>query len=183
MNACAFALAPKSSPNPESTTSNRHPMISATNNTLEGSHRIRCDEPNQGWERPLFTDCEAAIRQLPIYPTVQGTFHYVGSLDAYRLPVTRRVGTCKIMVELWNGQSDIYTWPAITDAALTLGRECRKTGSVIHGWKMKTGGKSFVGLKGSIGIYLFKATGGEILGAVNSSREIGELGSTLVESA
>ena len=143
-----------------------------------------CEEPRQGYgERPLLTDCNAAIRQFPTYPNSQGTFHYNDPIDAFRLPDERVVGTCMVVVGLWDGVSDEGTWPAVKTAALGLSETCKGKGSWARGGRMKTGGHMRTGGGNHIGIDLFRAPARRQLGNNHTVAAGGVLGTQVTETS
>lgn len=114
-----------------------------TANTATITHQNTCTTFSLFQLRPLYYDCNLAIDALSS-SRVPGTFHsYLGrSMDLWHLPVTQRVGTCKILVRMLARSSvETSTWAALKSAAGRLNEECR----VGAPWGDVTGGVTLAG--------------------------------------
>ena len=87
--------------------------------------------------RPRFTDCGAAIRELPSNHII-GYFHTDGDDDQFRLPVERTSGSCTVEVRMQTGfRDDTSTWLEVGSAATQLNMACVNTFTFpvkIGGW-------------------------------------------------
>ena len=109
--------------------------------------------------RPQFTDCLLAIRTLPLSSNI-GYFHNSGADDAYKLPVIKTMGTCKVTVQLISVLAeDEGTWRGVEWKAEVLNLACVDGAS---GW---FGGYANAGVAGRIRITLIgtRVGGGEVV--------------------
>ena len=84
-------------------------------------------------------------------------------MDAWHLPVTERVGTCKLLVRMLP-YSDVESssWAALKSAARNLNEECR----VGAAWGDVTGGVTLAGAHDWIEVSIERRTG-MVEGAAN----------------
>lgn len=76
--------------------------------------------------RPLFDDCQIAIRLFPVSPN-PGNFHTGPPSDMFSLPIERTYKTCKVIVEfiqMGDTETHIY-WSQLVSRALDLNYVCQ----------------------------------------------------------
>ena len=127
--------------------------------------------------RPQFTDCLRAIRTLPLSSNI-GHFHTSGADDAYKLPVIKTMGTCKVTVWLISVVAgDEGTWRGVEWKAEVLNLACVDGAS---GW---FGGYANAGVAGRIKITLIgtRVGGGDDVGGREvAMSKIGGVGVALI---
>lgn len=95
---------------------------------------------------PTFTDCRAAISQLPRIDGY-GSFHNGPPDDPYALPVEKTVRTCTVSIEMRHSGSsrDASSWKFIVQATLKFSRDC------LHSWPAPERGAGVIVQFGSHG--------------------------------
>ena len=96
---------------------------------------------------PTFSDCEKVIaRHLSSNPA-QATFHSIGADDAFKLPVSREYGSCRIEVTVGRlgVMQDRASWMDIREAAMELNEVCRVDD--VSGGKIQAGEQHRIWIK------------------------------------
>ena len=135
-----FLLSAFASPISQPPTLNPEPSITEpTNLTSISNDYLNCVKTlNPFSNRPKYSDCTLAIRQLRSDPAI-GSFHNRGSDDFFKLPVQKTVTSCTVRVELHAASSTVgASWKGISARALTLNRLCLQTTFPIYkgGWAL-----------------------------------------------
>ncbi|KAM0801923.1 hypothetical protein BDR22DRAFT_145536 [Usnea florida] len=130
------ALAPTAHSLPQAPTSDLSPIHHVVNLTSTPPatapaspngepHCYTNPSPFERRQKPRFTDCGAAIRELPSNHDI-GNFRTGGPADQFRLPVTKEIGTCSVKVNIQPGLTGgvTSTWVAIGMAATQLNMAC-----------------------------------------------------------
>ncbi|KAL6717184.1 hypothetical protein ACLMJK_005099 [Lecanora helva] len=102
------------------------PGLPSTNVTVnELGSEFQCSKGSRfSRQRPKFSDCAGAIRQLRDNH-IPGEFHRKGVLNPYQLPVTKWHNTCLVTVDMEPGRDkDEGTWLGVSLAATQLNQAC-----------------------------------------------------------